>query len=260
MACVHPMRATTNTPLMQPDLSLSDEELEELGIFLMSEQMPEDGMDLSTLDGFLAAIVLNPQLIAPGQWLPWVWDMEHRQDSPAFADSQQASRILGLLMRHYNAVVTSISGGWFDPLWMELAQEDGSEFFDAEGWCAGFMLGVKQFPDAWQAVFTGHMELLAPMVLLGTEEGWKTLEERGHDAETRKRLTQGAYEGIPGAVAALHEHFKPEREQALRSSSSGLLEQHARRRDTPKVGRNDPCPCGSGKKYKKCCGASESMQ
>ncbi len=28
------------------------------------------------------------------------------------------------------------------------------------------------------------------------------------------------------------------------------------RRDEPKVGRNDPCPCGSGKKYKKCCGAS----
>ena len=26
------------------------------------------------------------------------------------------------------------------------------------------------------------------------------------------------------------------------------------KRDLPKVGRNDPCPCGSGKKYKKCCG------
>ncbi len=26
-------------------------------------------------------------------------------------------------------------------------------------------------------------------------------------------------------------------------------------REEPKVGRNDPCPCGSGKKYKKCCGA-----
>lgn len=26
------------------------------------------------------------------------------------------------------------------------------------------------------------------------------------------------------------------------------------RRETPKIGRNDPCPCGSGKKYKKCCG------
>ena len=28
------------------------------------------------------------------------------------------------------------------------------------------------------------------------------------------------------------------------------------RREAPKVGRNDPCPCGSGKKYKKCCGAN----
>ncbi len=27
------------------------------------------------------------------------------------------------------------------------------------------------------------------------------------------------------------------------------------RRATPKIGRNEPCPCGSGKKYKKCCGA-----
>ncbi|MFA5810889.1 MAG: YchJ family metal-binding protein [bacterium] len=26
------------------------------------------------------------------------------------------------------------------------------------------------------------------------------------------------------------------------------------RREAPKIGRNDPCPCGSGKKYKKCCG------
>jgi uncharacterized protein YchJ len=28
------------------------------------------------------------------------------------------------------------------------------------------------------------------------------------------------------------------------------------RREEPKVGRNDPCPCGSGKKYKKCHGAA----
>lgn len=28
------------------------------------------------------------------------------------------------------------------------------------------------------------------------------------------------------------------------------------RREGPKIGRNDPCPCGSGKKYKKCCGAA----
>jgi len=32
------------------------------------------------------------------------------------------------------------------------------------------------------------------------------------------------------------------------------IEQNTVKRDSPKVGRNDPCPCGSGKKYKKCCG------
>ncbi len=30
------------------------------------------------------------------------------------------------------------------------------------------------------------------------------------------------------------------------------------RREGPKIGRNDPCPCGSGKKYKKCCGAKSA--
>jgi len=29
------------------------------------------------------------------------------------------------------------------------------------------------------------------------------------------------------------------------------------KREKPKVGRNDPCPCGSGKKYKRCCGSKE---
>lgn len=33
-----------------------------------------------------------------------------------------------------------------------------------------------------------------------------------------------------------------------------LVAQHPFVRVEPKIGRNDPCPCGSGKKYKKCCG------
>lgn len=44
-------------------------------------------------------------------------------------------------------------------------------------------------------------------------------------------------------------------EPASPHGSKQVREQFAKpfRRDTPKVGRNDPCPCGSGKKYKKCC-------
>jgi preprotein translocase subunit SecA len=55
------------------------------------------------------------------------------------------------------------------------------------------------------------------------------------------------------------EELAPPREQEMlmsRGGDSGGGESRSKtvRRQTEKVGRNDPCPCGSGKKYKKCCG------
>ncbi len=40
-----------------------------------------------------------------------------------------------------------------------------------------------------------------------------------------------------------------------REAQGGTDEVQTVRREGPKVGRNDPCPCGSGKKYKKCHGS-----
>ena len=58
-----------------------------------------------------------------------------------------------------------------------------------------------------------------------------------------------------------------ERKQTVKVTNAGLEDTAIRNLDTttkkstapivnntPKVGRNDPCPCGSGKKYKNCCG------
>jgi preprotein translocase subunit SecA len=36
--------------------------------------------------------------------------------------------------------------------------------------------------------------------------------------------------------------------------TAGAAVKQVRKEAADKVGRNDPCPCGSGKKYKKCCG------
>lgn len=249
-------KIATSPTRMNIGQPLAEGEIDELDAFLMSEEMPEEGMDISTLDGFLAAIVLNPGLIMPSQWLPWVWDMENAEEAPEFATMEQANRIMDFIMRHYNMVQTSVNEGWFDPLLFEIAQADGSEFLDAEGWCAGFMLGVSMFLDPWRPVFEQHMEMIAPMVLLGTEKGWKILEESGNN----KRATQEAYEAIPAAVASLHAYFQPQREQAVHAQAvlAGASVPGAMppfRREEEKIGRNDPCPCGSGKKFKKCCGA-----
>jgi uncharacterized protein YecA (UPF0149 family) len=45
-----------------------------------------------------------------------------------------------------------------------------------------------------------------------------------------------------------------ERQRAAAQAPQGYREVKQIKLEHPKVGRNDPCPCGSGKKYKKCCG------
>jgi uncharacterized protein YecA (UPF0149 family) len=51
-------------------------------------------------------------------------------------------------------------------------------------------------------------------------------------------------------VTAIYRYFEPHRRLAARSAR----ESASYRRAMPKIGRNDPCRCGSGKKYKHCCG------
>ena len=51
------------------------------------------------------------------------------------------------------------------------------------------------------------------------------------------------------------------RSEVVKVTSTGGAGEPAKRKPVvaaKKVGRNDPCPCGSGKKYKKCCGADGS--
>jgi uncharacterized protein len=63
--------------------------------------------------------------------------------------------------------------------------------------------------------------------------------------EQREKLIVGAAAGVSG----IYRYFQAQRllEEPGRSGSTTF------RRATPKIGRNDPCPCGSGKKFKQCC-------
>jgi preprotein translocase subunit SecA len=52
----------------------------------------------------------------------------------------------------------------------------------------------------------------------------------------------------------IEEMREQERQDYVLSRGENMAEPSTVKRDAQKVGRNDPCPCGSGKKYKKCCG------
>lgn len=61
-----------------------------------------------------------------------------------------------------------------------------------------------------------------------------------------------------GYARALSMELSRDREPNLDGLLSGMgylcCQVETVKRETPKVGRNEPCPCGSGKKFKKCCG------
>jgi len=232
--------------------ALNDIEFDELDKFLLADDMPENAMDISMLDGFFAALVLHPQLINPSEYFRWIWDSEKGVDEPILADMEIGNRILELIIRHYNSVHEAIENDQYEPMFFTLVQKDGSEFLDAEGWCMGFILGTTVFNDPWVEVFKDHPELVSPMVLLGTEAGWDLLDK----SKDMKRATQGAYESIPERIKMLYEYFLEQREAATeeRMAQPGSMPVTSN-----KTGRNVVCPCGSGKKFKKCCGAPTTL-
>jgi preprotein translocase subunit SecA len=76
----------------------------------------------------------------------------------------------------------------------------------------------------------------------------------------REEKPRGVFEAMPREF--IHPELQPlasRQHQFEGAVPSGPVmsdvKQTPLKREVPKVGRNDPCPCGSGKKYKKCCGA-----
>ncbi|MBW8369173.1 MAG: preprotein translocase subunit SecA [Arenimonas sp.] len=91
--------------------------------------------------------------------------------------------------------------------------------------------------------------LLARVRIRSEEEvaAMEAAERQKLEAQTRRMQFQHADSGGYGADE------EAAQAQALAAQGMGVLAEPATR-DEPKVGRNDPCPCGSGKKYKQCHG------
>jgi uncharacterized protein len=214
---------------MTSPLPLPSADGDELDRFLTSDAMPKAGLRPTGLDGLLAALVLCPDAVKHGGWLPWLWDADEGAARPAFADEAQETRLAGLILEREAAVRDAIAAGEYLPRLAEADREPS-----AHAWAEGFVLGMTLNPQRWDRILTRHGDLVSPMVLLGTARGRETLAENGTSA--------AVIDGIPAAVAALRAHFEVHTGVPVRRTEA-------------KVGRNDPCPCGSGKKFKKCCGS-----
>jgi len=243
----------SNQPSTSQSLALSPKEIDEFNRFLLSDITSDETMMLDTLDGYLTAIAIGPTALKPSQWLPRVWGPKV-SDEPAFETMEQAQHILDLILRHMNGIIASLQQDpdahkpIFDTV---VYTDDPREYADSEMWAHGFMAGIALCRKDWQPLFDDPdgAKALRPIHLLGSDD--VTPEEIALTETPGQREEIGRQ--IPASVVWIYRYWQPVRKAVMEHMAA-----HTIQRDQPKTGRNDPCPCGSGKKFKKCCGAAVS--
>ena len=255
-------------PLAASVQDLSDAEFAELDELLAGVPEPLEPLDAVMLDGFIAGVLVQPELIAAERWLPHVFDAGGHRWGESEPGPEQL-RVRELIARRYAAMNRSLAEfGGFDPLILEAdeaaeadatattsepdtpAATPGEPPLDATTrailpWVAGFEFAASIFPALYalddDAVATTLTRLYRFLPAEGAEE-----EATAALLAKERPLASldAAIEELIVCVAELYD-----------LTASARYQVETVRRAAPKVGRNDPCPCGSGRKFKVCHGA-----
>jgi uncharacterized protein len=228
----------------QPE-PLTDAELDRLGDFLKS---CKDGkaMNVEALDGFFAALIAGPETVMPSEYYREVFGGE-MSDTCEFASLDEANETLGLLMRHWNTIAGTLNK---DEVYGPILLQDENGVATGNDWAHGFMRGTLMRHDGWVELVDDeeYGGCLIPMMML--------CHEHDEDPEMRpKPISPEQREEVivhmAAGLVAGYRYFREHRQSYIDTNFTPEP-----RRNAPKVGRNDLCPCGSGKKYKRCCGGA----
>jgi len=203
-------------------------------------------MNLEQLDGFLAAVICSPEQVPQSVYLRQIWGCDIESED-GFTSQSLLQDAMFLIIRHRDAISHILrSGEAFTPLLLE----DEYGVSRANDWAMGFMRGMELHREKWASLLDDDENAgsLVPIFALAHEHD-PDPELRPYkeppSAELRDRLIVGAAAG----VMRIYRYF-----EAQRLIAKPLFGYTTYRRVEPKVGRNEPCPCGSGKKFKQCCG------
>jgi uncharacterized protein len=227
---------------------LAGARIDRLADLLEQRAVPFKGFNLEALDGFLSALVLAPETVPDAQWQPLVWGGK----PPRWGD--ESRDVDALLAEHWQLAVQRACHGEdalpdrLAPL-LWLPEDPALEHPDAldvgRDWAEGFFRGVGLRESAWEAWLDEHAWIDEIFVLIDRLASGEVLSDDPTTTATpldyRERLDIIA--SVPGMLSDLQHH------------RIAMLTPRAPRRHAGTPERNAPCPCGSGRKYKKCCGA-----
>lgn len=219
--------------------ALTDAELDRLDLF-MCHQDDDDVMMLTELDGYLTGVLVCPDLILPSEWMPVIWG----QAGPAFGNEGEAREILGLIMGLYNDIAGRLQRpGSYGPL----IDEDVDGTFLWEFWAQGFGKALSLRPTVWSKFDARPDDDPAALAFSRLASLAVIARATDEDPDLYDEMDEGLMRDAPDMIApcvlALH---------------ADRIANHGAAPAAGKTGRNDPCPCGSGKKHKKCCLQAQS--
>ena len=225
---------------------LTDADLDHLEELLEAEIFQGEAMRLDEIQAMLCAIVSGPLPVTPGVWLAEA--LGSGLEAGGNADVEAA---LELLMRLNNDIAASLKAGdTISPVLYPL--DENCESYDYAAWADSYIFGAGLAGD-WYDLAGKHAEdlseLLEPLFVLNgmLKEDAEKSGERWFPPAEEARLVADIEENLPVIVQTLYNFWRNKR-------TGGTVQ-----RETARPGRNDPCPCGSGKKFKQCCGSPEKL-
>jgi uncharacterized protein len=199
--------------------------------------------NLEQLDGFLSALVSGPEEVPTREYLPEVWAYDIVKED-ALAAQPLLQDCVSLIARHRDFILHTLeSGDVFTPLLLG----NGDGVYPANDWAVGFMYGMELRRKKWAVLLNDeeHGGSLVPIFALANEHN-PDPKMRPYAKPVTAELREKLIVGIAAGVMKIYRYFEARR-MAMDMNPTY-------RRIRPKVGRNDICPCGSGKKFKHCCG------
>ena len=261
---------TSDNP--QPGELLQPEDFDELDAILDDlRERDEEIPQWEFCEGFLAALVCCRRPIPAAEYLPVLLGMDDAGAVAPFVDAAQRERFLALWTRRWQEVQTALDAevenledeAAYQPEVMDvrgaiaaLSPAERAELGDvvpafAQVWALGFMFAVENWPEEWapprdkEAAEWLDASLQAMVAMTEDDTAPPEISPFGDDTPPSVSVERlNAFGDAIWAVYDLREIWR----------SIGPRVETVRKDATP--GRNDLCYCGSGKKYKKCHGAT----
>jgi uncharacterized protein len=220
----------------------------------MEARYPDGPLEasLARLHGFFSSVVSGP-LIRPSEWMEFVFGGD---EGPGWEAMEQANRAYELLMRLYTEVSDDLAGKRrrdYRIIIDRIGRGRNAVDF-ADDWCIGYLTGVALREAEWRKPIEDPKLSVwfEPMLAITSPD--KAEFDAAHEPEAYSVYL----EALPVSAVKIYDWWREEFEkQAAHQYSSEDLGTF--RRASPKISPNAACPCGSGKKYKRCCSALRAV-